>query len=60
MLSATGPNTFNDDATTMGYLKWGIYKPAWNGGPTDVDARWIVHDNIAVGGSFGAVDPAAR
>jgi hypothetical protein len=57
VLSVTGPNTFNDDPGTMGYLKWGIYKPAWNDGPTNVDSRMVFHDNIAYGTSFGAVDP---
>lgn len=52
-----GANTYNDDATTFGYLKWGIYKPAWNAGPTTVANRTIFHDNVAVGGSFAAVDP---
>jgi hypothetical protein len=60
VLSAPGPNTFRDDATTQGYLKWGIYKPAWNSGPTDVGSRVVFHDNIAVGTSFSAVDPSAR
>ncbi|MEO3883961.1 polysaccharide lyase [Nonomuraea sp. B5E05] len=58
VVTATGPNTFNDDATTQGYLKWGIYKPAWNSGPTDVTSRTVFHDNIAVGRSFAEVDPA--
>ncbi|MFG1945937.1 polysaccharide lyase [Nonomuraea sp. NPDC048826] len=57
VLTATGPNTYNDDKTTYGYLKWGIYKPAWNTGPTGVDSRTVFHDNIAVGTSFSQVDP---
>ncbi|GIG66974.1 polysaccharide lyase [Phytomonospora endophytica] len=52
-----GPNTFND-VGPRGYLKWGVYKPAWNTGPTDVPNRVVMHDNIAVGGSFAAVDPS--
>ncbi|KAB8197758.1 hypothetical protein FH608_004340 [Nonomuraea phyllanthi] len=60
VLATTGANTFNDDATTKGYLKWGIYKPAWNTAPTEVDSRVVVHDNIAVGTSFSAVDPSAH
>ena len=59
VLTATGPNTFNDPDSTKAYLKWGIYKPAWNAGPTDVDSRMIFHDNIAVGRSFTAVNPAS-
>ncbi|GAA4928562.1 hypothetical protein HD597_004435 [Nonomuraea thailandensis] len=59
VVTATGPNTFNDDATTQGYLKWGVYKPAWNTGPTDVESRTVFHDNIAVGTTFGEVDPTA-
>ncbi|CAM3206619.1 polysaccharide lyase [Stackebrandtia soli] len=58
VLSATGPNTFNDDPTTHGYLKWGIYKPAWNTAPTDVDTRVLIHDNVAIGDSFASVDPS--
>ncbi|WP_327588055.1 polysaccharide lyase [Nonomuraea sp. NBC_00507] len=60
VLSTTGPNTFNDDESTSGYLKWGLYKPAWNNGPTDVDSRTIFHDNIAVGKSFNEVNPAVN
>jgi hypothetical protein len=60
VVSATGPNTFNDDKTTRGYLKWGIYKPAWNSGPTEVESRTIIHDNIAVGRSFSEVNPAVK
>ncbi|MBB5132921.1 hypothetical protein HNP84_002642 [Thermocatellispora tengchongensis] len=59
VVTATGPNTFNDDATTQGYLKWGIYKPAWNTGPTEVESRTVFHDNITVGTSFSEVNPAA-
>ncbi|MFB4274373.1 heparin lyase I family protein [Nonomuraea sp. MTCD27] len=59
VVGATGANTFNDDASTHGYLKWGIYKPAWNSGPTAVASRTLLHDNIAVGRSFSEVDPAA-
>ncbi|MEV0620294.1 polysaccharide lyase [Nonomuraea sp. NPDC050404] len=58
VVSATGANTFNDDATTKGYLKWGLYKPAWNTAPTLVQERVIFHDNVAVGASFNAVNPA--
>ncbi|WP_170223295.1 polysaccharide lyase [Nonomuraea turkmeniaca] len=60
VLSATGPNTFNDEDDTEGYLKWGLYKPAWNTGPTDVNSRTIFHDNIAVGKSFSEVNPAVN
>ncbi|WP_460498876.1 polysaccharide lyase [Glycomyces tarimensis] len=58
VLSTTGPNTYNDEPGVDGYLKWGIYKPAWNLAPTDVDDRVIVHDNVAFGDSFRAVDPS--
>ncbi|MEU4449052.1 polysaccharide lyase [Actinosynnema sp. NPDC050801] len=58
VVAKTGPNTFNDDETTYGYLKWGIYKPAWNTGPTDVTDRTVAHDNVAIGTSFSAVDPS--
>ena len=56
--SRSGPNSFNDDDTTFGYLKWGIYKPAWSSGPTNVPSRTVFHDNVAVGTSFGEVDPS--
>ncbi|WP_043633053.1 hypothetical protein [Nonomuraea candida] len=57
-MSAAGANTFNDDPGTMGYLKWGLYKPAWNTAPTLVGSRVIFHDNVAVGTSFDSVNPA--
>ncbi|MFB9659177.1 polysaccharide lyase [Glycomyces mayteni] len=57
VLDTTGPNTFND-AEASGYLKWGLYKPAWNDGPTDVPSRVVFHDNIAFGAGFDAVDPS--
>jgi hypothetical protein len=56
VLDVTGANTYADDEAN-GYLKWGVYKPAWNREPTDVEARVIFHDNIAFGGRFDAVDP---
>lgn len=56
--SRSGPNSLNDDDTTFGYLKWGIYKPAWSSGPTNVPSRSVFHDNVAVGASFGEVDPS--
>lgn len=53
-----GPNTFNDPAD-VGYLKWGIYKPAWNnGGTSDVDKRAVFHDNIAMGTTCASVIPS--
>ncbi|MCF6469384.1 hypothetical protein FAF44_13420 [Nonomuraea sp. MG754425] len=58
VVNVAGANTFNDDATTKGYLKWGLYKPAWNTGPTLVTNRVIFHDNVAVGATFNAVDPS--
>ncbi|HEY1175193.1 MAG TPA: polysaccharide lyase [Phytomonospora sp.] len=57
VLDKQGANTFND-VGPRGYLKWGVYKPAWNTAPTSVDRRVVVHDNIAVGSSFAAVDPS--
>lgn len=48
-----GPNMHNDAAP--GYLKWGIYKPAWRDGPTNVDRRVVFHDEIRVGKSWKAV-----
>jgi hypothetical protein len=57
VLDVAGANTFADDEAS-GYLKWGLYKPAWNLAPTDVDARVIYHDNIAFGDGFDAVDPS--
>lgn len=58
VLDATGPNTFNDGPGSRGYLKWGIYKPAWNKAPTKVSSRVLVHDNISIGTSFTSVDPS--
>jgi hypothetical protein len=52
-----GPNTYNDAESTIGYLKWGIYKPSWRTGPSDVASRALFHDNVAVGDSFTAVNP---
>ncbi|MER6085883.1 polysaccharide lyase [Streptomyces sp. NPDC001833] len=54
-------DTYNDDASTYGYLKWGIYKPSWRDGATDVTERVVWHDNIAVAtdsaDGFDDVDP---
>lgn len=58
VLNATGANTYNDQSTSVGYLKWGIYKPAWNTTPTAVTQRLVWHDNIAVGDTFTDVDPS--
>jgi hypothetical protein len=52
-----GPNTYNDAESTIGYLKWGIYKPSWRTGPSDVASRAVFQDNVAVGDSFTAVNP---
>ncbi|MDN3240729.1 polysaccharide lyase [Glycomyces tritici] len=52
-----GANTYNDVPTTIGYLKWGIYKPAWRTAPSNVSTRAVFHDNIAVGSTFTAVNP---
>lgn len=57
VLDGTGPNTYND-AESNGYLKWGIYKPAWNTGPTGVGSRVLFHDNVSFGGGFDSVDPS--
>lgn len=56
VLEKLGPNMHNDDLD--GYVKWGIYKPAWRTGPTAPSARIVMHDEIRVGASFGAVEPA--
>jgi hypothetical protein len=48
-----GPNMHEDDAP--GYLKWGIYKPAWRDGPTKVQQRVVFHDEIRVGRSWKAI-----
>jgi len=55
--SATGVDNdqHNDDAA--GYIKWGINKPAWLDGPTAPTVRVVMHDEIRVGESFGAVEP---
>ncbi|MGW0785652.1 polysaccharide lyase [Streptomyces sp. NPDC002913] len=54
-------NTYNDASSTYGYLKWGIYKPAWRNGATDVTERVVWHDNVAVAADsdsgFDDVDP---
>lgn len=59
VLDTIGPNTYNDQPASIGYLKWGIYKPAWNTAPTAVTQRLVWHDNIAVGETFADVDPSA-
>ncbi len=56
VLEKVGPNMHNDDLA--GYVKWGIYKPAWRNGPTAPSVRVVGHDEIRVGTSFGAVEPA--
>merc|ERR1711915_18091 len=54
VISIDGPNMSNRD----GYLKWGIYKPAWQ---TDLEfnvtMRKIWHDNIRIGSTWDEVDP---
>lgn len=51
------PNTYNDKHDS-GYLKWGVYKPGWNGGATsEVDKRAVFHDNIAAGTTCASVMP---
>lgn len=54
-------NTYNDASSTFGYLKWGIYKPAWRQGATAVAERVVWHDNVAVAADsatgFQDVDP---
>lgn len=54
-----GPNMFNKD----GYLKWGIYKPAWdknqvNNYTGSVTQRIVWHDNVRVGSSWQEIDPS--
>lgn len=56
VLEESGPNTWND-TNAQGYLKWGIYKPAWNHGPTDVSTRTVWHDNVAAGPTWDSVEP---
>lgn len=56
VVNKSGPNMQNDAAA--GYVKWGIYKPAWRQGPSRVSLRSVMHDNIRIGRSFGAVDPS--
>lgn len=53
VLEHRGPNVHND--VHPGYLKWGIYKPSWKSGPTQVDRRVVFHDHIRVGNSWGEV-----
>ena len=55
VLEKIGPNMHNDVA--KGYVKWGIYKPAWRDGATAPPVRIDMHDEIRVGQSFGAVEP---
>lgn len=55
-----GPNTYND-AHVSGYIKWGVYKPGWNGGAvTEVDRRVVFHDDIALGTTCASVMPPGR
>ncbi len=54
VLDYHGPNMY--DGT--GYLTWGIYKPGWVAGL--VSARTVYHDNVAIGTSWMAVDPAMQ
>ncbi|HEU5054949.1 MAG TPA: polysaccharide lyase [Kofleriaceae bacterium] len=56
VLQKVGPNMHNDELD--GYVKWGIYKPSWRSGATAPSARVVMHDEIRVGESFGAVEPA--
>jgi len=48
------------DRDVGGYLKWGLYRPDWKITPsaTAFSVRNIWHDNVAVGDSWEAVDPA--
>jgi hypothetical protein len=55
LLERAGPNEHNDELE--GYVKWGINKPSWLTGPTTADVRVVMHDEIRVGPSFGAVEP---
>ena len=54
VVSEIGPNMYNRD----GYLKWGIYKPAWQEGlDYNVTMRKVWHDNVRIGSSWDQVDP---
>ena len=55
VVSVLGPNMYNRE----GYLKWGIYKPAWQQGlDYNVTMRKVWHDNVRIGLSWEDVDPA--
>ena len=55
VVSVIGPNMYNRE----GYLKWGIYKPAWQSGlDYNVTMRKVWHDNVRIGSSWDLVDPA--
>merc|ERR1711936_673667 len=56
VVSVIGPNMYNKE----GYLKWGIYKPAWQAGlvENNVTRRKVWHDNVRIGPSWDLVDPA--
>ena len=52
VVTVYGPNMYNRE----GYLKWGIYKPAWQqGGGYNVTMRKVWHDNVRIGVSWQEV-----
>jgi len=54
VLAKQGANMQND--LNPGFIKWGIYKPSWNGeSTTNVSERIVYHDNIKIGGTFEEV-----
>ena len=50
-----GPNMHNDKK--RGYIKWGIYKPAWLNGSTATYRRVVFHDNVIIGNNFTDIVP---
>lgn len=58
VLTKTGPNMHND--LTDGFVKWGIYKPAWRSAATAASKRIVDHDEVRVGPSFGFVEPGCQ
>ena len=53
VVTVYGPNMYNRE----GYLKWGIYKPAWQqGGGYNVTMRKVWHDNVRIGVSWQEVN----
>jgi len=58
VLDKDGANMHNDQFA--GFVKWGIYKPSWNGNETTSESsRFVYHDNIRIGDSLRAVSKGA-